>query len=297
MSDMKSAIEGFDEAAYLKLNPDIRAAVDEGIFSSGLAHYVAHGRNENRPGTPAKRMTQLHDAREFRFTGPVPPEALRRRVHGNGDLASFETIGKIVSYNIYGAIHATLELSAESRVLDFGCGCGRVLRYFHELLGTGTYYGTDIDEEAITWCQSHLSGVGTFLANQEWPPLPFEDGFFDFIFSISIFTHLPEVMQFAWLEELRRVTRPGGYLLLTTHGEELFPNASREAGEQFRTAGFFYSVGTVTDGLPDFYQTAYHANSYIEARWSRFFEIKNIIKKGIANNQDLILCRRPIASA
>ena len=139
MSDMKSAIEGFDEAAYLKLIPIFGPPWTKEFFHrdwpiTSLTVGTKIARDTRQTDT------QLHDAREFRFTGPVPPEALRRRVHGNGDLASFETIGKIVSYNIYGAIHATLELSAESRVLDFGCGCGRVLRYFHELLATGTCY-------------------------------------------------------------------------------------------------------------------------------------------------------------
>jgi len=49
--------------------------------------------------------------------------------------------------------------------------------------------------------------------------LPFEDGFFDLIFSVSIFTHLPEKMQIAWLEELRRASKPGALVLSSVHGE------------------------------------------------------------------------------
>jgi len=42
------------------------------------------------------------------------------------------------------------------------------------------------------------------------PPMSYEDNMFDFVYSISIFTHLPEDMQFAWLQELQRITKPGG---------------------------------------------------------------------------------------
>ena len=170
--------------------------------------------------------------------------------------------------NVYSLINSVVALGARCRILDFGCGCGRVIRYFHKLSTGSSLYGTDIDTEATSWCQECLSHIGEFTSNDVAPPLPFDAEFFDCIYSVSIFTHLPEDMQFAWLEELRRVTKRGGYLLLTTHGEELFRTTSKEKKDQLRREGFYYSVGAGTEGLPDFYQ-------------------------GLANHQDLILCRRP----
>lgn len=87
-------------------------------------------------------------------------------------------------------------------------------------------FGTDIDGESIDWCQSKLGHMATFTVNGFWPPLPFADGFFDVIYSISVFTHLPEDMQTAWLAELRRVAKPGGLLLLTVHSPALVPAAA-----------------------------------------------------------------------
>jgi len=294
MADVAAVPAEFDEEFYLRANPDVAAAVRSGTFASGLAHYRAFGQREKRLTSPRKAPYMGLGVPNFSYRGPVPPEALRHRVHGRGDLDSFQTVGKIVAGNIHAAIGPHLALRDDTRVFDFGCGCGRVLTYLHEALGKGRFFGSDIDAEAIGWCQVNLPLIATFALNQHWPPLLFADAFFDFVFSVSIFTHLPEDMQLAWLDELRRVTKPGGWLVLTVHGEGLFPAAAPPAAlADFQRKGFLYSVGSNTDGLPDFYQTAYHSETYIHSEWGKRFEIVQIAGRGIANNQDLVLCRRP----
>jgi hypothetical protein len=44
--------QSFDEELYLSKNPDVKAAVERGECESGLAHYLAYGQAENRPGAP-----------------------------------------------------------------------------------------------------------------------------------------------------------------------------------------------------------------------------------------------------
>ncbi|WP_371418093.1 class I SAM-dependent methyltransferase [Acidisoma sp. L85] len=112
----------------------------------------------------------------------------------------------------------------------------------------------------------------------------------DFVYSISVFTHLPEDMQLRWLEELSRVTKPDGVLALSVHGAGLF-NGNPQQKKDFNKAGFYYLKGSGTTGLPEFYQTAYHAEEYIYSRWSKFFTIVKIRPRGIANRQDLVLCQ------
>ena len=162
--------------------------------------------------------------------------------------------------------------------------------HFHELYPSAKLYGTDIDEWAIHWCRDNLDHACNFTSNKQWPPLSYRDGFFDLVYSVSVFTHLPEDMQFAWLAELRRVAKEGSYLLLTTHNMELLP-ANFRSDEPLK-AGFYYSMGTGTDGLPDFYQTSFHSEEYIFDKWGKFFRIVRVIKKGIGNHQDLVICRR-----
>ena len=280
---------GFDEAMYLSQNPDVFEAVKNRSFSSGWQHYIFYGYDEDRAGV----LPEVHAAikKIMDDDKPFPPEKLRKRVHGDEELSVFAKTGQLISFDIRSAVDSLIELNQPHQILDFGCGCGRILRYFHKFSDQSDFYGTDIDEEAITWCKQNLAQIGGFVHNQELPPLPFADQFFDFIYSISVFTHLPEDMQFAWLEELQRVVKPGGYLLLTIHGEDLFKTSSKETNQQFREKGFYYSISTGTEGLPSFYQTTFHTKDYIYKHWGRFFEIKEIIKKGVGNHQDLVICK------
>lgn len=244
---------------------------------------------------------------------PVPPEALRQRVHGATDLASFQLVGSIVSSDILKAIETRVTSTPGSHILDFGCGCGRIITYFRRA-SAAELYACDIDGEAIAWCRENLSDIAHFEQTMSSPPLPFADGFFDFVYSISVFTHLPEPMQMDWLAELRRITKPGGYVLLTTHGPHLLSPVSDPVAiwsspgrwlstsvgrlkaatrlRRLRDAGFFY-LRHGTEGLPKFYGVSFHTHEGIRSRMGRFFEVETITHKGIANYQDLVLCRRP----
>src|SRR5271167_1546340 len=185
MNEKQASVVGFDEAFYLMQYPDVHNAVKRGEFPSGLAHYLAHGKYEGRICTPPENPP------EYRFKDPVPPAALRLRVHGDAHLFTFEKIGKTVCDNICDAIRSRISLSDRSHVLDFGCGCGRIMSYFRRS-SSGVLYGTDIDAEAINWCNANMASVASFSTNAEWPPLVFCDRTFDLVYSISVFTHLPE---------------------------------------------------------------------------------------------------------
>lgn len=290
MAAPSQAFTRFDESTYLARNPDVAGAVRNGAFASGLEHYITFGCTEDRPGVPREVVEAVRDITIAE--NACPPEHLRKRVHGDAGLATFVNVGRLVAFKIHSLITPLSPLDTNSRILDFGCGCGRVIQSLRKLAPHSAYFGTDIDAEAIGWCRRELSHVGTFERNNPSPPLPFSDEFFDLVYAISVFTHLPEDMELAWLGELRRVTRRGGHLLLTSHGEDLLKPASDETGRMFRERGFAYSVGPGTEGLPDFYQTSFHTDAYLQRQWGRFFEIRAIIKKGIVNHQDIVVCRR-----
>jgi hypothetical protein len=57
--------------------------------------------------------------------------------------------------------------------------------------------------------------------------------------------------------------------------------------------GFVYVAGGKTPGLPDFYRNAFHSEDYVRKKWGKLFEIVEFTPRGIAGEQDLILCRKP----
>jgi SAM-dependent methyltransferase len=174
-----------------------------------------------------------------------------------------------------------------------------VLRYMSEVAPLATIHASDIDEEAIGWCRGAYRddvqrGRYNFIVNRDLPPLPFQADFFDLIYGISVFTHLPEDLQLKWLGELKRVAKPGGILALSTQGDALIrghldPENRRLLDER----GFYYYPYGRTEGLPDYYQAAWHSPAYIGRVWSRYFSIIAQVPGGVAGHQDLVLCLKP----
>jgi SAM-dependent methyltransferase len=108
-------------------------------------------------------------------------------------------------------------VEAMRSVLEFGCGSGRVIRHFRYIDGL-RLAGTDANSKPIEWDRKNLPGI-EFNHNALEPPLAYADGSFDLIYALSVFTHIPLEWQRPWLDELRRVLRPGGYLLCIVHGD------------------------------------------------------------------------------
>jgi SAM-dependent methyltransferase len=114
----------------------------------------------------------------------------------------------------------------DQRVLDFGCGYGRVARLMYYYTSPENFYALDPWDEAIALChQAHLPG--TFLLSDYLPSdLPVE-GEFDLIYAFSVFTHLSERAAHVALETLRRYVRPNGFLVVTIRPLEFWSAASQ----------------------------------------------------------------------
>jgi SAM-dependent methyltransferase len=102
-------------------------------------------------------------------------------------------------------------------ILDFGCGSARIIRLYRYMSGVHLV-GTDANAECISWCREHVAGC-EFHTNDLEPPLEFASGNnFDLIISLSVFTHIPLEQQTRWLQEMKRVLKPNGFLLCTVVG-------------------------------------------------------------------------------
>src|SRR5712692_11920500 len=128
-----------------------------------------------------------------------PPQELQESV-GAGD---FVAIGN----DFVGYYKTIADLQPTDRVLDLGCGSGRMALPLSRYLTTGTYHGIDVSRQAIEWCQtnisqrftnfqfdhvdadnSHYNPAGTVRAEEY--RLPYSDGTFDFVAASSLYTHL-----------------------------------------------------------------------------------------------------------
>ena len=114
------------------------------------------------------------------------------------------------------------------RALDFGCSSGRVVRVLAAVCPEIEWHGCDPVESSIHWATKHLRGVH-FTVSPRNPSLVYPDGFFDFVYAISIWSHFSERAGLQWLQEMRRVIRSSGYLVLTTHGYQSIAHYARNA--------------------------------------------------------------------
>ena len=210
----------------------------------------------------------------------LPPAELRYRVSSSPDAQNFIAIGKRCASDIQAAVRRVgYDLSTFNSILDFGCGCGRTLIHLKDLAPHAEFDGTDIDAGAIEWCEQNLR-FAKFNVGNASPPTDYASDSFDFIYAISVFTHLDEDYQFRWLEELRRIAKPGGVLLLTVD--------SSLVGEKD-----FVFQRSYEDGLfPAWYQNAFHSERYVHENFGKYFEVMTYLPKGMNEHQDVVVLRK-----
>jgi SAM-dependent methyltransferase len=222
---------------------------------------------------------------------PVPPPHLIVRVAGTPDAAWFLESGRLAATAMREAVErAGAPMHELGAILDFGCGCGRVLRNWAELDGTDVA-GSDLSGAAVEWCRENLP-FARFETNELVPPLAFADDSFDLAYALSVFTHLPETMQLDWMDELARVVRPDGFLLLSTHGERYLERLNDDERDRFERGELVVRWAEVPGTN---LCTTFHPTSWVRMRLvSRGFEEVEFVAEGARGNpyQDLFLLRR-----
>jgi len=129
-------------------------------------------------------------------------------------------------------------LKNDSRILDIGCGTGRLAIGIASILGSvRNYQGVDVSETAIDWCARNITprhSAFRFLwintKNERYNPsgksvattfrFPFDDTSFDVIHLYSVFSHMRSQDIRTYLQEFRRLLAPHGAVFLTAFVEE-----------------------------------------------------------------------------
>jgi ubiquinone/menaquinone biosynthesis C-methylase UbiE len=192
-------------------------------------------------------------------------------------------------YPVHGAVHVKtmLDLAYASglafvpgdRILDLGCGAGRMIRHLRELADRCEIWGMDISAEHIFWCKENLSPPFHFATNTKVPHLPFEDRSFRFIYCGSLFTHIDDLAD-AWLLELRRILAPEGRLYVTIHDNHTIESFERGGydttplGMQMRASETFQQAretfGMISIGRDNLSQVFYDAGYFTRMAGSMF---------------------------
>lgn len=107
------------------------------------------------------------------------------------------------------------DLSECSAVLDFGCGWGRIIRFFLKDVDESGLWGIDCYKEMIDLCKMQNLRCNLEAINP-MPPTRFAPDTFDMIYLYSVFSHLSEEAHLAWLGEFRRILKPAGMVIATT---------------------------------------------------------------------------------
>ncbi len=181
------------------------------------------------------------------------------------------------------------ELSRLSAVLDFGCGAGRVLQHLRSFPDLALY-GCDYNPKLIEWCRSHLR-FAEFEVNGPLPPLPYPDEKFDLSYAFSVFTHMTVEQQRLWLAEFARILRPGGVLVLSTHGDAYAAKLTPEQRERY-AAGEIVVTRASRRGKNDC--AAYHPPAACRQLLHEIFRVLEFVPQGATGNpvQDLWVCRK-----
>jgi SAM-dependent methyltransferase len=206
---------------------------------------------------------------------PLPPAELLFLISGRFDnVDGYLLDGTLHLQNMQKVLEKNgIGIEAFDAILDFGCGCGRVLRQIRQRT-SAKLFGCDYNAKLVGWCRQNLS-FATFTQNRLQGNLEYPDRSFDFIYAWSVFTHLTEHQSIFWIDELRRVLRPGGYLYFTTHGrafETLVPDALKE---QFH-AGKLVVKGEDMSGKN--YCAAFHPQRYVQEEMTRGLKIIDFIE-------------------
>jgi len=234
----------------------------------------------------------LRDRRRMAPDGlPFPPPNLAVLVTGSFDLDYFYENGLMGAESVRRALERNgLDVHAFRQILDFGCGCGRIIRHWSKIEGP-RFYGVDYNPRLIEWCRRFLH-FAEFQTNRLTPGLPYEDGSFDFVYAYSVFTHLSETLQILWINELKRILQPGGILLITVHGRSRFAQLTPDEIEQFERGHLVvrreHLSGTNLC-------STYHPEPYVRQELAKDFVVIDFIPGGaLDGNQDIYLLQNPI---
>lgn len=230
------------------------------------------------------------------FYQNLPSAYLRTQVHGSDSITAYvlEGFSALKKLGFLFQEHFGRNNDKIAPVLDWGCGCGRVLTHFSNT--NKQIHGVDINKDGIDWCLENISS--NFSVSELNPPLCFEDNYFEAIYGVSILTHLSLEDQRFWIQELIRITRPGGIIILSYHGlnslirfnlpEESFDELNKS---QYLNIGKSDSLGKDSEVGSKYYDSVQLASSFAKIIPKNRTEVL-FHESVFGNHQDVVVIKK-----
>jgi len=124
------------------------------------------------------------------------------------ELGGYPLRDEVVRYAV--AIKPLLKLPRSARILEAGCGSGRLLRAL-DALGYRRLVGLEISQQRLAQVRRYGPRSAELVCD---PEVPFQPHSFDAVVAAGVIEHVENPRR--WLEQLARVVRPGGMLSLTS---------------------------------------------------------------------------------
>ncbi len=225
------------------------------------------GRPANRRFSASSPVTTTHPL-------PLPPLDLLQRAGHVGDddpQGAYLRLGFALRRQIDAILPSDWSWKGK-RVLDFGCGAGKVLRHFAPEATEAEFWGCDIHEPSIEWVQRNICPPFRAFTCREDAGLPQPDGYFDLIFALSVYTHITDHWA-EWLLEHHRALASDGLLLATFLGEGMSEQLTNEPWREDRIGMNMIRAGNPWDlGGP----TTLLSPWWLRAHWGRAFEVLDL---------------------
>jgi 2-polyprenyl-3-methyl-5-hydroxy-6-metoxy-1,4-benzoquinol methylase len=179
----------------------------------------------------------------------LPPPQLRFDVIACSSAEYYVTTGKKMAEQIQSVIRKWG--SPDTRVVcEWGCGPGRILFALESLDAGKTmeFSGSDMFAPSIQWAQSVPDCRIAFHLNNMEPPLSQPDSSVDFVYAVSVFTHLSDTLSRAWFREIIRILKPGGVFWFSTHSGQQHRNELSPAQLEKLNQGQFVAIHSWHNG-------------------------------------------------
>lgn len=200
------------------------------------------------------------------------------------------------------------------KLLDFGCGWGRITRMWLRVIPGENIYGVDPMEDMINLCKEYIHSVNFYKTDPAPPISIFHENSFDLLTAYSVFSHLNEEYVNLWFGEFSRLMKKGGLLFITTRSRN-FIDHLQQMREQNKFADYAtglrncfvdavtayaeYDMGNIIHqpiGGGSLSNTFYGETCIPESYFSRFsnnFEILDFVPQlAYENNQACIIMKK-----